>query len=415
MAENDLLEKRGPFRHLPPVVVPVEGSDLRGGLVAILNSRDAVARFRSRIMEWTGSSSCYLVSSGRAALTIILLGLKRLSGRSRVVVPAYGCPTVAQAVIEAGLEPVLCDVCPHTLDLDRAALSRLINSDLLAIVPVHLYGLAQDVTDLMTMGGEFDIFVVEDAAQAFGATLGGRMVGTSGDAGLYSLGRGKCLPTGHGGVIVSQERSAPAISEAIGHRVGEAARWDIGSLVLFLGYGLATHPRGWWFVVRTRLDPARTVMDVQNLPPIRLRGLSAVQAGIGISMLERLAQIHETRRRNAQRLIVQLAAFDFVRLPEISPSAEPVFLRLPIVVDGEERANSLFNLLWRQGIGIGRPYRRTLADLFSHVLGSNGKDFPGALRLAACVLTLPTHSYLREGDFARIVQAFRAVDHQNQK
>lgn len=403
------------MRHLPPTAIQVEGSDLWHGLAAILNPQSALDRFRSVMMERTGSPNCYLVSSGRAALTLILLGLKRLSGRSRVVVPAYGCPTVLQAVLKAGLAPVLCDVSPQTLDLDRAALSRLISRDLLAVVPIHLYGLAQDVRDLVAIGQEYDFFVVEDAAQAFGATLCGRMVGNWGDAGLYSLGRGKCIPTGHGGVIVSQERCGPAISEAMRESVTEAARWDIGSLALFLGYGLATRPRGWWFVVRTPLNPAGTGMEVEKLPFIRLGRLSAAQAGIGTSILARLAQIHATRRRNAWRLMAQLTEFDFVTLPEISPGAEPVFLRLPIVVEGKKRTNRLFDLLWREGIGVSRSYWRTLPDLFSGVLPSNGEEFPGASRLAACLLTLPTHSYLGEEDFARIAHAFQAVDRQNQK
>ncbi len=414
-AETADLENRHRFRHLPPTAVPIQGSDLRSGLASILNSNGAVARFRTLLAERTGSPGCYLVSSGRAALTVILLALKRLSARSRVVVPAYGCPTVPQAVLRAGLEPVLCDVSPLTLDLDRAALRHLINSDLLAIVPVHLYGLAQDVTDLMAVGREFDIFVIEDAAQAFGARLKGRMVGNWGDAGLYSLGRGKCLPTGHGGIIVSRGRCATAISEVVREIVRDAPEWDIGSLALFLGYGLATRPRGWWFVVRTPLNPAKRGMDLRKLPPIRLIELSAVQAGIGASIVARLDEIHKARRENAGRLMDELTELHFVTLPEISPGAEPVFLRLPMVVDGEERANKLFDLLWREGIGVSRSYRRTLADLFSDTLCSNGKDFPGASRLATCLLTLPTHSYLKEGDISRIVRAFQNVDRQNRK
>ncbi|NIN99724.1 MAG: nucleotide sugar aminotransferase, partial [Anaerolineae bacterium] len=108
--------------------------------------------------------ACHLVASARVALSVILLGLKRLSDRSQVVVPAYCCPTVVQSVLKADLEPVLCDVSVQTLDLDRAALSRLISDEVLAIVPAHLYGLAQDVRDLLAIGQEYGIFVIEDAA-----------------------------------------------------------------------------------------------------------------------------------------------------------------------------------------------------------------------------------------------------------
>jgi perosamine synthetase len=398
------------FRHLAPTAVSVTVGDLSAGLSAISDPRGALRRFRSALTEHTGSDNCYLVSTGRAALALILLGLKRLSGRTRVVIPAYACPTVVQAVLRAGLQPVFCDVSPQTLDLDRETLGRLIGRDLLAVLSVHLYGWAQDARELLSLGREYGFFVVEDAAQAFGATLGGRMVGNWGDAGFYSLGRGKCLPVGHGGVIVSRERCGPAIAEVVREWVSDPARLDIGALALLSGYGVATHPVGWWFVVRTPLNPANDRMDVEALPSIDLGGLSAVQAGIGASMLARLGRIQSVCRHNARRLMAQLAELDSVAVPEIAPDAEPVFLRLPVVVQDQERANRLFELLSREGIGVGRSYRRTMPDLFPNVFPSDGEDFPGAARLATCLLTLPTHAYLREEDFARISRVFAAVD-----
>jgi len=360
-------------------------------------------------MQQTGRAACHLLASGRAALAVILLGLKHLSDRSQVIIPAYTCPTVVQAVLKAGLEPVLCDVSVQTLDLDRAALSRLISDKVLAIVPTHLYGLAQDLRHVLAIGQEYGTFVVEDAAQAFGATFQGRMVGTWGDAGVYSLGRGKCIPAGHGGVIVSQGRCASAIAEVMQEAVTEGASWDLRSLALFVGYGIATRPAGWWFVVRTPLNPADEV-DMSDLPPIRLRGLSPVQAGLGASILNRLEGVQSIGRRNARRLMARLAEFDFVTLPHIPQEAEPVFLRLPIVVRGEERSGRLFELLRQAGIGVSRSYGHSLPDLCSGVFRTSGQGFPGASRLARCLLTLPTHPYVREEDFARIAGAFRAVD-----
>jgi perosamine synthetase len=402
--------KNRSFRHVPPTAVPAARTDLWSGLAALADREGALERFRSALMNRAGSSHCYLVSSGRAALTVILMGLKRLNGGSRVILPAYGCPTVPQAVLSAGLQPVFCDVCPETLDLDASALKRLVSKDVLAIVQVHLYGLAQDVEPLLEMGREHEIFLIEDAAQAFGATLRGCQVGTIGDAGLYSLGRGKCLPTGHGGVIVAQERCAAAIGEVIRESVRPSPSWDVGSLALFLGYGLATHPRGWWFVTRSPLDPARRATDLQSLRPIRLTGLSAVQAGIGASILGRVDAVQAVRRRNASLLMNALSGFYFVSFPEISQGAEPVFLRLPIVVDDEERADRLLDLLRRRGIGAGRPYRIPLPYLLDDAPQLEDRDFPGASLLSSRLLTLPTHPYLDEDDIDRIAGTFRACD-----
>ncbi|HNS52191.1 MAG TPA: DegT/DnrJ/EryC1/StrS family aminotransferase [Anaerolineae bacterium] len=399
------------LRHVPPVAVPVHAADLRNGWSALLRRAGAVEQLSTDLKAWTGSSYCGLVSSGRSALAAILLALKRTSKRTKVAVPAYGCPTVVQSILFAGLEPVLCDVSPRTLDLDPDALDRLRKDDLLAVVPTHLYGLAHDITGLLSMGREHGFAVVEDAAQAFGARSQGKMVGTRGDAGFYSLGRGKCLPVGHGGVIAAGERLGVAIEEELRRTPGsgQGASSPFGSLALFLGYGLATNPVGWWFVVRTFLNPASEGMDLHALPPIRLCRLPAVQAAIGRSILGRLGRLQQVWRDNAARLSGMLAEVDGVQVPEIAPGSEPVYLRLPFVTGSRERADALYDRLWNEGIGASRSYIRSLPDLYSEQLRIDPSAFPGAATLANCLLTLPTHSYLREDDFARIQQALRAM------
>ncbi|RPI55249.1 MAG: hypothetical protein EHM56_05435, partial [Chloroflexi bacterium] len=379
------------FRHLPPTAIRVKRADIWRGAASLLTPDDALAGFRLAVVQRTGSPACFLLGSGRAALAVILTGLRRLnrSGdggaiRSRVIIPAYSCPTMVQSVLSAGLEPVLCDVSVKTLDLDRNRLERLIDDEVLAIVPAHLYGLAQDERDLLEVGRQRGIWIVEDAAQAFGATLAGRMVGTWGDAGLYSLGRSKCIPAGHGGVIVAQDRGASAIEGALHEAVGQGhpKGKDWAALAAFVVYGPATHPAGWWFIARSRFNPADEGMDLNTLPPLRIGALSAVHAGLGASVVERLESVQAQGRRNAARLMAELAEFPFVSLPHVSPDAVPAFLRLPVVLDRQERADRLFDELWRQGIGVSRSYWRTLPDLFSGVLQPGEESFPGAVRLA---------------------------------
>jgi dTDP-4-amino-4,6-dideoxygalactose transaminase len=273
-----------------------------------------------------------------------------------------------------------------------------------------LYGLAQDMRDLLAICQAHGIYVIEDAAQAFGATLEGRMVGTWGDAGLYSLGRGKCIPAGHGGAIVSQERCASSISGVVQQLLAEGTSCGLGSVALFAGYALATRPMGWWFLVRTPLNPATDGLDMRDLPPIDVRGLSAAQAGLGTSILSRLDLIQSTCRRNAQWLMDELAQFRFVSLPHVSPHAGPVFLRLPIVVDRAERASRLYDRLWEDGIGVSRSYRHTMPEMCPGVFTTSGDHYPGASQLAACLLTLPTHAYLDQDDVVRIIGAFHDID-----
>lgn len=395
-------------RHLPPTAVSVQWSDLRAGLAAMIRPQDALAHLQSALPIWTGSPHCFPVSSGRAALTIILQSLGKLSGRRQVIVPAYTCPTVVQAVWAAGLEPTLCDVSPQTFDLERAALWPLLGRDTLAVVATHLFGLAQDVSNLITTGREQGFFVVEDAAQALGASMNGRPVGSQGDAGIYSLGRGKSVPAGCGGVIVAQAPLVPTLQATLSEL---KASYHFGPLALarFLAYGLATRPAVWWWVARSPWNPARMKLAADALAPIEWRDLGAVPAAIAASILGRLEAINRPRRANAHRLIQLLEKFDFISLPAIPPGAEPIFLRLPIVTRQEEQADQLFGGLQRAGIGVSRMYHHALPELFPGRWPVSGPSFPGATRLAHCLLTLPTHSYWQERDFARLSQALHQI------
>lgn len=408
-------EKNPSFRHLPPTAVRISGRDLWYGLSASLNEEAAWEQFQTALKQQTGSSNCYLVSSGRVGLALVLMSLKQLTGRTKVAVPAYVCPTVVQSVLKAGLEPVFCDVSPETLDLDRQALHQLIDPDLLAVVPAHLYGWAQDVRDLVSLGKQEGFFVIEDAAQAYGAKFSGRMVGTWGDAGYYSLGRGKCIPVGHGGIVVAQESFTAGLNEVVKTTLPKPARFDMATLALFLGYAAATHPSGWWFVSRTPWNPADAGMDVEELPPISLKGLSAVKAGIGFSILKRLDEIQSASQRNARQLMERLSEFEFAKIPQIAPEAEPIFLRLPVVIENEDGAEKIFAGLSQAGVGVSRSYTRSIPDLYARDFPANGKEYPGATKLATCLLTLPTHAYLREEDIDRIASVFKNVDIQNQR
>jgi dTDP-4-amino-4,6-dideoxygalactose transaminase len=112
------------------------------------------------------------------------------------------------------------------------------------------------------------------------------------------------------------------------------------------------------------------------------------------------------RRAKAECLIEQLHAFDFVHIPGLARcvQGEPIYLRLPVLVTSHQLREQLFQALWAAGIGVGRMYGRTLAELFPPLkVGS----YPGAQTIAQQLLTLPTHHFVTAQDIDRIIQIFR--------
>ena len=234
-------------RKVPPAAAPIAWKDLWHGVIGLLCPERSLRLFEEEIRAHFGVSHVFLVSSGTAALTLTLMGLRSSSRRTDVVIPAYTCPSVPAAVLKAGLRPVLCDINPSTFDFDHAQLERTLNENTLCVVAHHLFGIPSDIDRVRALCRTRGIFVVEDAAQAMGVESNGRRLGTLGDVGIFSLGRGKSITCGSGGIIVT---SSAHIADAIGRRCRELsasplaeALKDFAQIVLM---AMFIRPRLYW-------------------------------------------------------------------------------------------------------------------------------------------------------------------------
>src|SRR5712691_9904359 len=200
-------------RTLPPAAAEVTAGALLRAAAGIVAGERYRHRVESELKYYFGVRYVFLTSSGQAALTLILGALKGLTGRRQVVIPAYTCFSVPAAVIRAGLDVRICDIDPTTFDFDYGCLETTITPQTLCVVPTHLFGLPSDVPRVARMCEKHGVFVVEDAAQAMGGRYHDRLLGTIGDVGFFSLGRGKTITCGSGGIIVTNsDRIAEAIA-----------------------------------------------------------------------------------------------------------------------------------------------------------------------------------------------------------
>src|SRR6185436_10624580 len=158
------------------------------------------------LAAFLGVESVGLASSGTASLIVALETLKRRSHRRNVVIPAYTCPLVPLALAYVGLTVKLCDLSPDRFDFDPGALAAACDGDTLAVVPTHLGGMVANLEPVLEIAERAGAFVVEDAAQALGATWRGQPAGTLGDIGIFSLSRGKGLTVYEGGFWVARSR-----------------------------------------------------------------------------------------------------------------------------------------------------------------------------------------------------------------
>ena len=169
-----------------------------------LNDGPLTARFERRLAKLLGVRHVVAVTSGTSALFVSLAALGIGPG-DEVLVPDVTFIATANAVSLAGAEPVLVDVAPRTLTIAPAAARRLVTRRTKAIIPMHLSGRAADMKALARIASAHRLAVVEDAAEALGSKLGGRFLGTFGDAGCFSFTANKIITSGQGGAIATDD------------------------------------------------------------------------------------------------------------------------------------------------------------------------------------------------------------------
>lgn len=165
--------------------------------------------FEKELARYLGCEEVLLVSSGTAALHVALLALDIGPGDA-VIVPDFTFPATANVVAMVGAKPVIVDVEQGTYTLSIERFEAVVKSwkgpeRLRAVIPVHEFGCPAKMEDIQRIAKAHDLFVVEDAACALGATDQGRMVGTLGDIGCFSFHPRKTLTTGEGGALATND------------------------------------------------------------------------------------------------------------------------------------------------------------------------------------------------------------------
>jgi dTDP-4-amino-4,6-dideoxygalactose transaminase len=369
---------------------PLPASALLAGVAGLAGSdrRPAVA---ARLRERLGVQDLLLTDSGTAALGLAIRAAGA-DGRPSVALPAYCCYDVATAADWAGAPVLLYDLDPATLGPDGDSLRRVLREGVGAVVIAHLFGLPVDLHEALGLAGPAGALVVEDAAQSAGGAFGQRPLGAWGDVGILSFGRGKGTTGGGGGALVSKGEA--------GARLVERARPLVGSGLA--GAADLMRLAAQWLLARPAIYGIPSALPFLGLgqtpyhPPHAPRGAARIQGAVLDRTLTLEPGEAAVRRANAARLIAAATRSGQWHVPRVPQGAAPSWLRLPVLPAG--RSRPAVDRARRLGIMPGYP--RALADLrgFGGRVINADWGFPGARALAERLITLPTHSRLRERD-----------------
>jgi perosamine synthetase len=259
-----------------------------------------ITRFEESVAGYCGVPHGVATSSCTTALHLALVALGIGPG-DEVLIPDFTLIVSANTVIQAGARPVLVDSDPQTWCIDPDRLEEKIGPKTRAVMPVHMYGHPCDMPAILEIARRRNLLVIEDCAEAHGAEIAGRKVGSFGDAACFSFYGNKILTTGEGGMVLCRDAALADRMRLLRNQAFEQPRFvhrEIG------------------FNYR----------------------LTNVQAAIGLAQTEKIDEKVERKREIARWYADAFAGVDDVRLPWEAPGAR--------------------NVYWMYGVCLGDSFRR---------------------------------------------------------
>ena len=384
-------------RTLPPAAAPLSPADLLRGLA----THRSLDRLENDLKAFFGVRHLFLVSSGKAALVVILQALRTLSSRREVLIPAYTCFSVPSAIVRAGLQVALCDIDADTLDFDPHQIGSAITDATLCVVPTHLFGRPSDVGHVAAQAASRGVFVVEDAAQAMGGRApDGRWLGTQGDVGFFSLGRGKNITCGSGGIILTQSDRIAAAIGAVHAGLQSESAWDgLRTWLEALALLFFLHPTVYSIPARLpflRLGETRFDLDFP------MKKMGGAKARLLSHWQTRLQRHNEARQRTAMQMTKCLAGFP------VAVCNQPIpLLRLPLLLADQAAKEALCASPEAIRMGIRSMYPSAIHQIDALAETFRGCDFSVARSVAERLVTLPTHPYVTQRDLQVISDLVR--------
>ena len=359
-------------RDFIPPAKPIIGDEERNAVDRVLRSGliaqgTEVAAFEREFADhFVAGRPTVAVNSGTAGLHLGLLA-SGVGPGDEIIVPSFTFAATGNSVALTGATPVFVDIEPETFSLDPAAVEAAITSRTRGILPVHLYGHPARLRELSAIAEKHGVHLYEDAAQAHGAALDGRPVGTWGTFAMFSLYPTKNMTSGEGGMVTLADESA--------------AR----NVRLLRNQGMEKQYENEVIGFNARMTD--------------------IHAAIGRVQLTKVGAWTERRRQNAAFLDANLRG---VVTPPVADGAVHVYhqytVRVPDDRDGFVRA-----LKEEHQVGSGVYYPIPNHRLTSLAPYAPGLELPITEIAAQQVVSLPVHPSLTEGDLERVVAAVNSV------
>ncbi|WP_405305536.1 DegT/DnrJ/EryC1/StrS family aminotransferase [Methanobrevibacter sp.] len=360
-----------------PIAKPIIGEEEIENVVEVLKSGmiaqgPKVEEFEQEFADWVGAEYGIAVNSGTAALHVALLSCDIGPGDEVITTP-FTFIASGNSIVYTGAKPVFADIDLKTYTLNPDSIEDLITENTKAIMPVQLYGQAADMDRINRIAEKYGLIVIEDAAQAHGATFNGQKVGSIGDMSCFSFYPTKNMTTSEGGIITTDDEE-----------LADSAR-------MFRAHGA-------------------TMRYHHNAIGYNFR-MTDISAAIGLAQLKKIDEFNDKRIANAAYLNEGLKDVDGVITPYCAEGSKHVYHQYTIMVEKGDR-DDWVDIINDCGVGTGIHYPIPLYNQpIYRTLGFEGYCQNAELA-ADNVISLPVHPSLTQEDLDAVIDAVKTASNE---
>ncbi|KKG15975.1 hypothetical protein EO98_04535 [Methanosarcina sp. 2.H.T.1A.6] len=353
----------------------------------------------SQLTELFCNSSIGFTNSGRTSLYVILMALN-LPANSNVGVPLYCCPSVFDAIIQAGHKPFFLDIDSDNYTVSPEHLEKKID-DIEAVIAIHTFGRPADLDKIQKIAGEKP--VIEDCAHALLSQYKGKLAGTIATAGFFSFRTGKYISAGEGGMVTTrnpelaenvkkeiQKLPEPSGTDEIKHTIKTCAR---STLYHRPWFGLVSLPLG------SRIEDKVDLMNKYSFKTAKIRN---TDLQVVAKKLQDFQEKVEQQRQNSQYLIEYLKGMD-LKLPFETKDTYCNYYLFPVQVNEESERDKVCESLRTKGIDTTKLFSKTPA--IARINYGYKGDCPNTEKVADRILTIPNHYMLKEDELKKVSDA----------
>ena len=360
--------------HIPSAEPNITEDDAKAAYNAIkegrLSSGSYVKKFEQEFANYIGTKFAIAVNSATSGLQLALASLGIYDGE--VITTPFTYAATSNVIVHQNAKPVFVDVDKETYNIDPDKIEKAITKKTRAIMPIHYGGQCSEMEEISEIAKKHDLFVIEDAAPAIGATHKRRKAGTFGTISAFSFFPDKNLTTGEGGMVVTSDPELADKCKEL-RKNGASSRYHHTSI-------------GWNFKMP---DP---------------------NAALGLSQLKRIESVLETKNKIAKYYQTSLEKINEIQPPIVKEYNRHTFMLYSILTKDLKQREEIKNVLANKGIETRINFPSVhLQPIYKQMFGFQHGSFPISENLSDRILGLPIFFSMKEEQQDQIVNVIREI------